>query len=115
MTVAEKLKPCRVCGRATSGVQCAHHAQPVRVVGGYESKRKSPSKRGYNYKWQQFRARYLKANPWCCDCAAKEKWVSAREVHHVEKLADRPDLKYTLTNLMGLCATCHAARSRRGE
>ena len=111
MTVAEKLKPCRVCSIATTGTQCDHHAAPVTR----DSHKESAAKRGYNYKWQKFRKRYLMANPWCCDCLKRGKYTSAREIHHITKLIDAPHLKYALSNLMGLCSRCHAVRSCRGE
>ena len=47
----------------------------------------------------------------CRDCGIKV----ATDVHHILKLADYPELKYELTNLMPLDGTCHKIRTARGE
>jgi len=39
----------------------------------------------------------------------------AIDVHHIRKIADRPDLRLTLANLMSLCKRHHAIRTQRGE
>jgi 5-methylcytosine-specific restriction endonuclease McrA len=39
----------------------------------------------------------------------------ATDVHHIQKLTLRPDLKYDETNLMALDKSCHQVRTARGE
>jgi 5-methylcytosine-specific restriction endonuclease McrA len=41
--------------------------------------------------------------------------TAATDVHHKQKLRDRPELKYEEENLMGLCKACHDKRTARGE
>ncbi len=81
-------------------------------------RRASASRRGYDRRWSAFRLRYLADNPLCMDCLAgigATPPAAAAEVHHIRKLADYPNLKYTNTNLMALCHQCHSRRTARGE
>lgn len=39
----------------------------------------------------------------------------ATEVHHIIKIAARPDLRLDQENLMSLCKSCHGRRTGRGE
>jgi 5-methylcytosine-specific restriction endonuclease McrA len=41
--------------------------------------------------------------------AAHNDTVAAREVHHIRSIRNAPHLAYDITNLMALCAKCHAA------
>lgn len=70
---------------------------------------------GYNYRWAKFRKRYLADNPLCLDCLARGISTPARDVHHIRKMADLPELQYELANLMPLCRPCHSRRTARGE
>lgn len=74
------------------------------------TRRETSTKRGYDYRWQQFRERYLASHPICADCQRP-----ATEVHHVTKLSAAPWLKYKDRNLMALCKRCHSARTSKGE
>ena len=38
-----------------------------------------------------------------------------QDVHHIIKLADRPELRDDATNLMSLCHSCHSKRTAAGE
>lgn len=84
----------------------------------YEARRDdrpSATRRGYGQRWRKFRVRYLAANPYCHDCQAAGRRTTATEIHHVMRLADRPDLQFEADNLLPLCKTCHQRRTRRGE
>jgi len=39
----------------------------------------------------------------------------AKEIHHIKKLKDHPELKYDENNLIGLCKMHHSVRTARGE
>lgn len=83
---------------------------------------------GYGYRHQQFRARLLNErmekaaiadeSP-CSDCA--DEGESFRlpawplHLHHIEKVADRPELRFEPTNCTFLCRAHHQARTNRGE
>jgi 5-methylcytosine-specific restriction protein A len=75
--------------------------------------RKSAAERGYDWQWQKFRARYLGSNPLCMDCLPLV--TAATDVHHRQKLRDRPELKYEDSNLVSLCSACHDKRTAMGE
>lgn len=89
---------------------------------GTRHRNQSSTQRGYNYAWHMFRKRAL-ANPedyglpamfgFCADCLPR--LVLTREIHHKIRMSSRPDLKYTASNLVGLCASCHSKRTARGE
>jgi len=81
----------------------------------YDRKRGSAAARGYDRKWLRFRAAYLAAHPLCADCQQIGRIEAATEVHHLERLRDRPDLRLVEANCRGLCKPHHSARTARGE
>lgn len=84
-------------------------------VTSYDHDRPSAAKRGYDGAWRDFRATYLRHNPFCYDCARKGLNTPATEPHHIKKVRERPDLRLDPTNLLPLCQRCHTARTNRGE
>jgi len=77
--------------------------------------RGSSSARGYDRAWRRTRDLKLKRDPLCEDCLENEFVEPAVEVHHVIKIAERPDLRLDIDNLRSLCKTCHSIRTARGE
>lgn len=77
--------------------------------------RKSAAERGYDYRWQCFRKRFLAQHPLCQDCTGEGQVGAATDIHHKQKLRDRPELKYEEENLMPLCELHHKLRTARGE
>lgn len=71
--------------------------------------------RGYDYRWQQFRERYLAEHPLCKDCEERGIVTPATDIHHIKKLKDHPDLKYDERWLRALCKADHDRRTARGE
>jgi 5-methylcytosine-specific restriction endonuclease McrA len=61
--------------------------------------------RGYDRKWQGIRATKLMTDPICERCSK----VIANEVHHIEPVKKRPDLRLVWSNLMSVCHSCHKA------
>jgi 5-methylcytosine-specific restriction protein A len=80
-----------------------------------DRERGTAAQRGYDYQWQKFRERYLAEHPLCMDCNAEGMTTAATDVHHKQKLRDRPDLKYEYDNLLALCSACHDYRTAKGE
>lgn len=78
-------------------------------------RRASAARRGYDRSWQRTRLRILAVRPLCEDCARAGQVTPATEVHHVVALRIGPERKHDGTNLMALCAQCHAARTAAGE
>jgi 5-methylcytosine-specific restriction endonuclease McrA len=73
------------------------------------TKRDQKSKRIYHHKnWPKVRALQLSRHPECQDCyEQRNELVSARFVHHVLSVRDRPDLVFDPDNLRSLCPACH--------
>lgn len=71
--------------------------------------RKSDRVKIYNSrKWKQVRqVALLRDNLMCIPCAKNGNDVLATEVHHIQYLEHRPDLAYSLDNLISICRTCH--------
>ena len=110
-------RPCKAfgCPNTTSNPNgyCDEHQELAKK---HEAdRRESAYRRGYDKRWEKFRVRYLHEHPLCVDCLAKHRMTPASEVHHIRKLRDYPQLKYTESNLMALCHECHSKRTARGE
>lgn len=65
------------------------------------------SQRGYGYKWQQARERYLRDNPLCVYCERNGRITVPRIVDHI--VAHRGDmvLFWDQANWQSLCKPCH--------
>jgi 5-methylcytosine-specific restriction protein A len=109
------LRPCKYagCGELTRDISsyCDTHKSSS------DNRRESSSKRGYDYRWQQFRESYLRKHPLCIDCLnlKEKKYTEATEVHHKEKLKVNKEKKFEEENLMPLCEKHHKERTARGE
>lgn len=77
--------------------------------------RPSAARRGYGAPWQRTRAAHLREHPLCADCLEEGRVAAAEHVHHVAKVADRPDLLHDPNNLRSLCESHHNRRTARGE
>lgn len=75
------------------------------------------TERGYGYRWQQARARHLRAHPLCVMCEAEDpdRPVAASIVDH--KIPHRGDMAlfWDETNWQSLCATHHSSDKQREE
>jgi len=73
--------------------------------------RPTSCRRGYDYKWQRFRAAFLGLNPLCVACLAEQKTVPATDVDHDQPLTG-PDDPGRLDPAR--CrALCHSHHSRK--
>jgi 5-methylcytosine-specific restriction protein A len=68
---------------------------------------KSTSERGYGYDWYKFSLRYRSEYPICQVCESAGRIEPATEVHHIEKITDRPDLRLDWSNCLSVCQSCH--------
>lgn len=57
--------------------------------------------------WRMLRDSFLKANPLCADCEARDVATPATVVHHKQERLQRPDLALDWDNLESLCSPCH--------
>jgi len=71
--------------------------------------------RGYDSSWRMVRQCHLENSPLCHDCLSNGVYTEASDVHHLIKLAERPDLRDVSSNLMSLCHSCHSIRTGKGE
>lgn len=80
--------------------------------------------RGYTEQWYRFRRNALACPEdyglpasfaLCADCTAQGRLTPTVDIHHKLPMSVRPDLQYTASNLVGLCKSCHAKRTARGE
>ena len=73
--------------------------------------------RGYDSIWERFRLVRLAEEPLCQAVDPRERDAArypyctrpATEVHHIERIADRPDLRLARENTVCLCKPHHSA------
>lgn len=73
----------------------------------FDKNRGSSYSRGYDHKWRKLRKYKIERDPLCEECKENGKLVPADEVHHIEPIKERPDLRLKLFNLKSLCIDCH--------
>jgi 5-methylcytosine-specific restriction protein A len=109
---------------------CAHPGCPALVSGAARcptharahtradaQRRGTAAQRGYSYRWQQARARYLANNPLCRPCSKKAPphVTLATVVDHVTDHKGDPVLFWDQRNWQPSCAPCHDARTDAGD
>ena len=80
-----------------------------------EKPRESSSARGYNYKWQQARAQFLREHPLCVMCEAAGRVEAATVVDHITPHRGDQSLFWRRSNWQSLCATHHSRDKQREE
>ena len=68
---------------------------------------KSSAQRGYGYKWQQYRLKFLKANPLCKFCENEGRVTEAKIVDHIIPHEGNQQLFWDECNHQPLCKLCH--------
>lgn len=76
---------------------------------------KTTGERGYNYRWQQARARHLREHPLCVMCLAEEHVTVATVVDHIEPHRGDEVKFWDESNWQSLCATHHSSVKQREE
>ena len=111
------------CGEyAVRNGRCSEHASDP------EKARGKTKERGYDGLWRNFRAWFLRKHPLCIGTKVGKSWMifvesdlwrdcgrPAKQVHHIQKIIDSPELRLVESNCMPQCDDCHAIRSSRGE
>lgn len=77
--------------------------RPIRPL----DKPKPTNEAGYDSKWQRLRRWILNGEPLCRPCSERGETTLAEDVHHIQKIRDRPDLRLDPANLMPICRPCH--------
>lgn len=107
------LRPCSApgCPALVQRGRCPVHARAkARERPDLETGRLYRTKR-----WAHLRQSILAHAPLCRDCQAAGRVEPATEAHHAVKHHGDLVLFFDATNLVGLCETCHARRTRAGE
>ena len=76
--------------------------------------RGSSGERGYTYRWQRLRLRFLMRYPLCAACEASGRTVAANEVDHVIPHRGDQALMWDESNWQALCKPCHSAKTASG-
>ena len=100
-------KPCRYpgCSALTDESYCPEHKRLVAAQ--YNRYERTPEmKKRYKGAWPAIRRSYLKTHPLCEVCRREGRYTEAREVHHINPLADGGT--HDANNLMALCKPCHS-------
>ena len=95
------------CGRARPRMKaCVCGQKP-------QGKRQTAAERGYNYKWQKYRERFLASNPLCVHCEARGETSPATEIDHIKRPpTPQHELFWDYENHQGLCKPCHDRKSQ---
>ena len=98
-----KLKHLCVCGRVVKG-RCESCSSAKRTSNdGYRPN----SHERYGSAWNKVAANYRAKHPLCQPCMADGRTTAAKDVHHIVKVSDRPELVYDEDNLLSVCRACH--------
>lgn len=76
---------------------------------------KNSSQRGYGYRWQQARERYLREYPLCVYCEREGMTTAASVVDHITPHQGNQELFWDQSNWQSLCAPCHSSVKQREE
>lgn len=92
-------------------------ASRVRVVESvsWRADKTSSTERGYGYRWQKARERFLAAHPLCVYCEREGRVTAASVVDHVTPHRGDDEMFWDQTNWQALCAPCHSSRKQREE
>ena len=107
-------KPCRYPGCPNVAVKdgyCADHQQQRRK----DTRKGGAAARGYNYKWQQARTRFLAFHPLCAECERQGRTTAATVVDHIQPHRGDMRLFWDVKNWQALCERCHNEKTARGE
>ena len=99
------LKPCAYAGcreLVRGSKYCERHAKHAWD----NDRRNSAAERGYDRKWSQVRAAYVKTHPLCELCNARGIVQPVEIVHHIKPIAEGGE-RYRHENLQSLCRFCH--------
>lgn len=73
------------------------------------------AERGYGYRWQRLRNRFIAQHPYCEECMKQGKITLATDVDHIVPHRGDPALLYDETNLQSLCKACHSRKTARED
>ena len=74
----------------------------------HDQLRGTTAERGYDQSWVDLRAYKISRDPICEVCQHYDAKFPV-EVHHINAIRDRPDLRLEYANLKTVCRACHQA------
>jgi len=77
----------------------------------HDRRRDSSAKRGYGYKWQKARERFLQSHPLCVKCHAKGVVKAATDVDHIVPHRGDRKLFWDESNWQALCHSHHSEKT----
>lgn len=109
----------RYCAAHAEKGRLRDEAQEARAKQFREKRRRelrgSSSDRGYGYRWQKLRNRFIAQHPLCQACQAKGIIRMATDVDHIVPHRGDPELLYDEVNLQSLCHECHSRKTARED
>jgi 5-methylcytosine-specific restriction endonuclease McrA len=78
-----------------------------------DATRGSSAQRGYGYRWQQYRAQFLREHPLCVECEAEGRHVPATVVDHIRDHRGNHVLFWLPQNHRAVCKAHHDAKTAR--
>ena len=81
----------------------------------WRTDKQTSAQRGYGYKWQKARERYLADRPLCADCDRQGLGPAASVVDHITPRRGDMTLFWDQANWQSLCASCHSSVKQREE
>jgi len=79
------------------------------------AERASSTSRGYNWRWRNYRVKFLREHPLCIDHQARGMVVAATVVDHIVPHRGNDELFWDASNHQALCAQCHSSAKQREE
>lgn len=76
---------------------------------------KTTNERGYTYRWQKARERFLAKHPLCKHCQAQGIVTAATDVDHVIPHRGNDALFWDESNWQSLCKSCHSVKTQSGQ
>ncbi len=102
---------CKCGNRVGFGARCPCEQQTDRErKARHDTKRPSASARGYDRKWTEARAEFLKVHRHCRRCGRLASVVDHKRPHRGDQT-----LFWDRTNWQALCAHCHSSTKQREE
>ncbi|WP_225792271.1 HNH endonuclease [Oligella urethralis] len=73
------------------------------------------AQRGYGYRWQKARAKYLDEHPLCKYCERDGRITAATVVDHIEPHKGNKEFFWNKKNWQSLCKPCHDSVKAKEE
>jgi 5-methylcytosine-specific restriction protein A len=80
-----------------------------------DDRRAGSTARGYDYRWQQARERFLMRHPLCVMCEAQGRVTAASEVDHITPHRGDETLFWDQLNWQPLCKSHHSSKTASGR